>query len=117
MKKIYKEVKEAGATVQPQEVPELLQIAGARQMASRQKLVEDTVKHSETAERSKPRYSCMCKRQASGNDYLAALNDINTEARIQVLLSLPGVNTFLHGDRMQHVIVRNIPLLRIIRLE
>ncbi|KAI3333013.1 hypothetical protein F4824DRAFT_503555 [Ustulina deusta] len=100
MKKIYREAKEAGATIQPEEIPELLQIAGR-----------------ETAERSKPLYSCMRKRPAFGNDYLAALNDINTEARIQVLLSLPGVNTFLHGDRMQHVIVRNIPLLRIIRLE
>ena len=51
MNAIFKEAQESGLAVQPSEIPELFQLADFRLMESIRKLVEDTVKDKETAEK------------------------------------------------------------------
>ncbi|GAP90886.1 putative monooxygenase [Rosellinia necatrix] len=79
VREIYREGKEAGATISPQELPELFQLADFRLMDKLRKLVGDIVKDSDTAEKLKPWYSFMCKRPAFHNDYLGAFNNPNVE--------------------------------------
>ncbi|KAI0869269.1 FAD/NAD(P)-binding domain-containing protein [Hypoxylon argillaceum] len=79
MREIYREAKEVGATIQPEEIPQLLQLADFRLMHKLRTLIDDTVKDKQTAERLKPWYSFMCKRPAFHNDYLEAFNSPNVE--------------------------------------
>lgn len=51
MNGIFKEAQESGLAVQPSEILELFQLADFRLMESIRKLVEDTVKDKETAEK------------------------------------------------------------------
>lgn len=76
---IYQEAAKAGVTVQPEDIPELMQLADMRRMEGVRKLIEDTVKDKATAEKLKPWYSFMCKRPACHNDYLATFNNPNVE--------------------------------------
>ena len=79
MNAIFKEAQESGLAVQPSEIPELFQLADFRLMESIRKLVEDTVKDKETAEKLKPWYGFMCKRPTFNNDYLSSFNKANVE--------------------------------------
>lgn len=79
MNAIFKEAQESGLAVQPSEVPDLFQVADFRLMESTRKLVEDTVKDKETAEKLKPWYEFMCKRPTFNNDYLSSFNKANVE--------------------------------------
>ena len=79
MKAIFQEAKKSGLQPQQSEIPELIQLADFRLMESIRKLVEDTVKDQETAEKLKPWYGFMCKRPAFNNDYLSTFNKNNVE--------------------------------------
>ncbi|KAF7182340.1 hypothetical protein CNMCM7691_001820 [Aspergillus felis] len=79
MRAILKEGTVAGVTVQPDQIPELMQLADFRLMEQIRKQVEETVKDHSTAAKLKPWYSFMCKRPTFHNDYLAAFNRPNVE--------------------------------------
>ncbi|KAE8373284.1 FAD/NAD(P)-binding domain-containing protein [Aspergillus bertholletiae] len=79
LKAIHREAAAAGATVHPNQIPELLRLADLRLMERIRALVDDTVRDAATAARLKPWYSFMCKRPAFSNGYLAAFNRPNVE--------------------------------------
>ncbi|KAL0941610.1 cyclohexanone monooxygenase [Colletotrichum truncatum] len=76
---LVREAQEAGATMRPEEIPELLQMADFRLMETIRKKIENTVQDRATAESLKPWYPFMCKRPTFNNDYLAAFNNPNVE--------------------------------------
>ncbi|EAW09116.1 putative cyclohexanone monooxygenase [Aspergillus clavatus NRRL 1] len=79
MRAILKEASDAGVTVQPEQIPELMQLADFRLMQQIRGQVDEIVKDQETAAKLKPWYSFMCKRPTFHNDYLAAFNNPNVE--------------------------------------
>lgn len=74
---LFKEAQEAGAAVQPEEIPELLQLADLRLMNRIRATINETVADPATAASLKPWYPFMCKRPAFNNDYLASFNQPN----------------------------------------
>ncbi|RFU80552.1 cyclohexanone monooxygenase [Trichoderma arundinaceum] len=76
---LFKEAKQAGVDIKPEEIPELMKLANLRWMERIRKLIEDKVEDKETAEKLKPWYSFMCKRPVFHNEYLASFNKPNVE--------------------------------------
>lgn len=70
LREIHREAKEAGVEFKPEKIPEWMKLADFRLMDKLRKLVEDTVKDKETAEKLKPWYAFMCKRPGYHNSYL-----------------------------------------------
>ncbi|KAL5355548.1 hypothetical protein BJX96DRAFT_184154 [Aspergillus floccosus] len=79
MRALVKEAAEANVPLQPEQIPELMQLADLRLMERIRRQVDETVKDPATAAKLKPWYSFMCKRPAFHNDYLAAFNRPNVE--------------------------------------
>ncbi|KAF9886974.1 hypothetical protein FE257_010715 [Aspergillus nanangensis] len=79
MRALVKEATMAGVALQPEEIPELMQLADFRLMERIRRQVDETVTDPATAAKLKPWYSFMCKRPAFNNDYLSAFNKPNVE--------------------------------------
>ncbi|KAK6952438.1 hypothetical protein Daesc_006975 [Daldinia eschscholtzii] len=76
---LYKQAEQAGVSINPEDIPELIGLADLVHMEKLRKLIDDVVQDKETAEKLKPWYSFMCKRPVFHNEYLYAFNRPNVE--------------------------------------
>ncbi|KAI1800661.1 FAD/NAD(P)-binding domain-containing protein [Daldinia bambusicola] len=76
---LFKQAGQAGISIKPEEVPELLGLADLVHMEKLRNVIKNIVHDEETAEKLKPWYSFMCKRPVFHNDYLDAFNRPNVQ--------------------------------------
>ncbi|KAK5996284.1 Ketocytochalasin monooxygenase [Cladobotryum mycophilum] len=107
---VFREAKEAGVEVKPEDIPELMNLANFRWMEKVRQFIDNEVKDKETADKLKPWYSFMCKRPVFHNDYLATFNRPNVqlvdtdvvangqEYEVDLLIFATGFEFFLAAD-------------------